>query len=115
MILSVPGAGSHMVSVVPLGVLQTRIVRTVHHDLVLGDAEARPVLVFSGRELEDTLDVLSSQRGVPLVSCHWWSHILEHHHVVSRHLCLFFYCFTYNFQNKSCWHLTGFWGFGVLG
>ena len=85
MVNLVEGAWDYMVAIVPATVRKPRVVRVVHHHLVLGDTVARPVFKLSIRQFENFIGPPASKRRLPFFCGYRRPHILEYHHVVSRH------------------------------
>lgn len=77
---------SNVMTLIPDAVRQTSIVSVVLHHLFFRDSEARSVLVAAAGQLEYILDVFASKGCVAVVGGDRWTHVLEHHNVVFRHL-----------------------------
>ena len=79
-------ARRYMMPIVPSTVLQVTIIGVVRDDLVLGHMVTRPILIIPVSKLKNNFGRFASQRRVAALSCYRWPHVLEYHHVLSRHL-----------------------------
>jgi len=70
----------YVMSIVPVIVRETRVVCVALEDLLLGEADARLVLVLSLRLIEKFAHVFASERRLTIFSSHRGSHLPEDHH-----------------------------------
>ena len=74
-----------MVTIVPVEVIHASVVGVVLHDLLLGETIAVSICVFATGHLDELAGTFLSKRSFAKVRGNWWSHLLEHHHIVFRH------------------------------
>ena len=89
-ILLVKVTGSYMMSHVPRGVLEASIISVVLDDLVLCDLVSRLVFVVTISKSENVFHLLTTERCLAVVCGDRRPHVLENHHVLSRHFSLIF-------------------------
>ena len=75
-----------MMSVVPVLVDQTSIIRIILGDLFLGQTEPIRVLEITVSHLDELVDVFATERGLTVQGSNRRSHLPEYHHVVLRHV-----------------------------
>ena len=89
-ILLVEVTGSYMMPHVPGRVLEASIVSVVLDDLVLRDLITRLVFVVTIRKSENVFHFLTTEGCLAVVCGDRRPHVLENHHVLSRHFSLIF-------------------------